>query len=626
MPGFLQAQMLLDTLDLSEVEIFSNKPDNSAGYKVFQIDSVQIRQFQTQSLSGLITSTTPVFVKSYGHGSLATSSIRGASATHTEVVWNGININSPMPGQADFSQIPVFFADKIMIYYGPGSIFQTSGGLGGSINIETKTNWQNRLNVELLQEVASFKTYSASGKVSVGNPKFQSVTRLFYLNSANNYDYDDISVSRENPPSEQRQNAVYQQKGLLQEFAWKSGKKTTISAKLWMQDNFREIPPNMLVTVPDGNENSQESLIRGLVGMEHYFAHSNLKIQSGILYNFLNYKNELSQIDADNTVTSSVNLLEHVYHGLDNLVITTRFDFDHHQVVSDNYPGTQIRNEGAFCVGANYSLLSRATFNLLLRQEMIDNKIAPFTPSFGVNFKMLKNQGLYLKANIARNFNVPSLNDLYWSPGGNHDLDFESGFSWETGLAFREQFEQVNLNAELTWFYSDIDNWILWQPDSVFSYWTPSNLKNVISKGLEAMVNANGTFAKFDWTYSLQYAFTSARNMKPVSEGDHAVNKQLIYVPEHSLNQNIGVGFGGFRLNYTLNFTGERFTTSDNSRYLPSFILHDIFVGKTLKIGKSTFHLQLMVNNLMDTQYQVIAWQPMPGRNFSFSVKYGFNK
>ena len=618
--------MNFDTLNLQAVEIFSSKLDNSAGYKVFQIDSSQITQYETQNLSELISGSTPIFVKSYGQGSLATSSIRGASATHTQVMWNGVNINSPMPGQAGFSQVPVFFIDKAKIYYGPGSIFQTSGGLGGSISLETKPNWQNSLYGDVQQQCASFETTNTSARLDIGNQKFQSSTRIFYTQSANNYDYYDIAASRENPPIEQRQNAAYRQTGLLQELAWKTGTKTALWAKFWLQDNYREIPPNMLVNAPDGNEGSHEQLARGIVGVDHFFDHASLKVQTGLLYSFMNYKNEISQIDDDNVVTSSVTSASYIFQGVENLVITTGLDYNHHRVGSDNYSGIKLRNELAAFTGVNYSIKDRAFLNLLIRQELIDNKPAPFTPSFGVSFKPVMDWGLLLKANIARNFKAPSLNDLYWSPGGNPDLQNESGFSYEAGLEYALDFSKVKLDAQVTCFYNDIDNWILWQPDSVFSYWTPSNLKNVVSKGMELSVNASGKIGKLSWSYSLQYAYTSAENVEAISENDQSVGKQLIYVPENSVNQLVGFGIFGFDLNYTLNYTGDRFTTSDNSRYLPAFTTQDLSLGKSLAIKKSVFNLQFNINNFTDKQYQVIAWQPMPGRNYSISIKYAFKK
>jgi outer membrane cobalamin receptor len=139
-------------------------------------------------------------------------------------------------------------------------------------------------------------------------------------------------------------------------------------------------------------------------------------------------------------------------------------------------------------------------------------------------------------------------------------------------------------------------------------------------------LNANGNIGKFKWNYSLQYAYTSAENTEKTSAYDLSAGKQLVYVPKNSLNQILGIAAMGFDLNYTLNFTGERYTTSDNSGYLPAFTLHDLSLGKNLLVKRSAFYFQFTIVNLADKQYHVIAWQPMPGRNFSFSVKYVFKK
>ena len=623
--NLIKGGVVVDTLDLHEVEIFGNRIDNNAGYKIYRIDTVYMQEFQSQALSELISSVTPVFIKSYGHGSLATSSIRGASATHTQVLWNGVNINSPMPGQSDFSQIPVFFADKATVDYGAGSIFQTSGGLGGSISLNTVTDWKNRFGTEVQQEFAGFNTFRTLARINAGNSRLQSTTRLFFVTSENDYRYSDIAADLENPPVKTRQNASYRQKGLLQEFAWKPADKTTLTVRLWLQDNFREIPPNMLVTVPDGNESLSGQIARGILEANHAFARSVLKVQTGILWHFFNYQNQISLIDDDNTMKSWVNSAKYVFYGVRNLTLTAAAEYNHHSVISDNFNGRQIRNEANVSLGAGYSAGGRTTVNLFLRQDMINGVPAPFIPSLGVNFKVLKKNGLYLKANMARNFHAPTLNDLYWSPGGNPSLGNESGFTWETGLLYKEAFRYLSVNTQLTWFHADINNWILWQPDTVFSYWTPSNLKNVVSKGVEFSFSANGIIGKTGWNYSLQYAYTSAQNMHSFSDDDLSTGKQLIYVPENSVSQHVGVEWSGFTFGWTLNFTGKRFTTSDNSRYLPSFVLNDIMISKMFNAGRSKFRVQFNVNNLANTQYQVVAWQPMPGRNFSFSVKYIFN-
>jgi len=626
LPFFGQAQMIFDTLDLNEVEILSRKIDKTAGFHVVTIDSSIMEDYKTKNLAELISSSGSVFIKSYGQGSLATTSFRGASAAHTQVLWNGVNINSPMPGQTDFSQIPVYFVDQVKLYYGAGSMFQTNGGLGGSVSLDNQTNWNNTLDLQLLQEVASFETYRTFATVRVGNSRFQSSTRILSASAKNDFQYLNNAANRENPPVEKRKDAAYHQKGVLQEFSLKTGNHGILSARIWAQNNFREIPPNIMVNAPEGNEKLDESFVRGLLSYDYFKRNASLTFQSGVLHSDFNYQNKISLTDASNTVNSSVNSIKYQNQFADNILISAGINFNHHEVNSENYQATKIRNEGSAHLGLNYSLKNRLNLNFIARQEIIDGKMMPFTPSLGLNYSLLKNQELNVKFNIAKNFHAPTLNDLYWNPGGNENLQNETGFSTEAGISFGKQAKALKFETSLTAFYSDIQNWIMWLPDSVYSYWSPSNLKNVISKGIEFEVKLIGKTGKVDWNYTFGYAFTSAVNKKAISENDLSGGKQLIYVPSNTFNNSVHVSYHDFSLSYTLNVAGIRYTTSDNTRYLPGFMVDDLRISRRLKWGKSIFDLQFSINNLTAQNYQVIAWQPMPGRNYRFSVSYKFGK
>lgn len=41
-----------------------------------------------------------------------------------------------------------------------------------------------------------------------------------------------------------------------------------------------------------------------------------------------------------------------------------------------------------------------------------------------------------VKASVSRNYRFPTLNDLYFLPGGNPDLKNEHGFSYDAGVSF----------------------------------------------------------------------------------------------------------------------------------------------------------------------------------------------
>ena len=112
--GFGQTNLSDSVLQLKQIQITSIRIHNfSNGAKIEKVDSNIIAQYSAKNLADLLENESPLFIKSYGLGSLATSSFRGGSAYQTAVLWNGFNINNPMYGQTDFALIPNNFLEKV---------------------------------------------------------------------------------------------------------------------------------------------------------------------------------------------------------------------------------------------------------------------------------------------------------------------------------------------------------------------------------------------------------------------------------------------------------------------------------------------------------------------------------
>ena len=144
----------------------------------------------------------------------------------------------------------------------------------------------------------------------------------------------------------------------------------------------------------------------------------------------------------------------------------------------------------------------RLNISFLLRLELADEGLLPLMPMMGFNYQLLKNEQLFINASISQNYNLPSLNDLYWYPGGNENLKAESGVEVEGGLNYSKNLKNnFSLSAGLTAYYSWINDWIQWTP-SDYRYWTPENISDVYARGLEAFVE----FFRKNWKTQLQIA------------------------------------------------------------------------------------------------------------------------
>ena len=93
-------------------------------------------------------------------------------------------------------------------------------------------------------------------------------------------------------------------------------------------------------------------------------------------------------------------------------------------------------------------------------------------------------KNLLAKAGLARNFHYPTLNDLYWQPGGNPNLKPEEGITGEAGISYTAIPFGSRVNIEVSAFSSEINHWIMWLPH-LKGYWEPVNIEKVKARGLE---------------------------------------------------------------------------------------------------------------------------------------------
>src|SRR5665213_1406037 len=117
---------------LPVVEVSSSRLNTFAsGNKSETFDSTLLNHYSTGNLADLLANESQVFIKSYGLGSLAMSSFRGAGAEQTAVLWNGFNLQSPMNGLLDLSLVPINFMDEVRLQYGGAGALWGSGAVGG---------------------------------------------------------------------------------------------------------------------------------------------------------------------------------------------------------------------------------------------------------------------------------------------------------------------------------------------------------------------------------------------------------------------------------------------------------------------------------------------------------------
>ncbi len=625
-------QMVFDTLFLNELEVLGYEVDYLATTKKSTIDSMFKQSLNNVDLGELLSSYTPVFIRSYGKGSLATASFRGTGASHTQVLWNDFRLNSPMLGQTDFSLLPNSFFDEVELHYGGASLVKSSGGFGGGINLINEPFHSGTPVVSLSQTYGSFNTWSSSAGLNLGNEKFASNTRFIYQSSKNDFPYYNDAII---PAQEMKQDkADYRNIGFTQQFSYRPNVHHILSFSTWNQWNFRNNPPLMTgVESSEWKKEYQDDIFtRNTLGWSYHKNRSRFELKAAYFYeNFTyNLQNDSDGLpDVGDTLVHSLNKTNGVFVKAKyersfqkGFELATGMDVDFESVNSNNYYEIKQRNTQSLFVQVKKDFWSRLKISLLLRTQMSDADMLPLMPLFGLNIKLLKNQDLYLRMSISRNYHLPTLNDLYWYPGGNENLKPEDGFEAEAGINYAfSAGDFLLIKTDITAHASKINNWIQWV-DTGSGYWSPENINKVFARGVEFTAHLDGHAGKSNYRIFFEYAYTRTSNVNETSN-DINDDDQLIYIPRHTGNGLISWGYRLYYINWNVHYVGEQNTIGSK---LPAYVLNDVAIGKQWDFEKVGLEARFKVNNLFDTDYQAVLWRPMPGRNYEIFLSFKLNR
>ncbi len=608
LPFQVKSQPLIsrDTVKINEV-IISGKKVNDVlpGFRMVLVDSSIMKKFSHGTVAEAISYDSPIYIKNYGAGGTATSSLRGTGASGTQVTWNGMIIDNPMLGQSDLSIFSAGITDKIEIYYGGASMEQYSGASGGLISLTSKPSFIKQTSISLKPAIGSFGKYSGQVMVETGTTEFQSVTRAFYQEIENNFSYIN-KVSGVESFRDTRKNNEISQKAIIQEFHKKT-QGGLLSAHFWYQLADRNLPSS-IISEYAGESQNDESL-RTIVSYE---GGSGFSIAGSWMNSALAYHNSLARIESRNRA-QGLTLRTKFKRQIGNKArLGFSLNEQYTRVGSNNYSGRAERNSADGALSIENLNSERIKGSFLIRQTLFNKKF--LTPDFsaGIRLKPVLAKDYFLRYNVSRSSRIPTMNDLHWNPGGNPDLKNEYALLSELSLEMEETLNTVSIHSELALFRNLLKDMIVWRPGE-FSYWSASNLKNVTTKGIETSSTLRYKSGNLISALRLGYSYTIAMD----SENSQ---KQLIYVPGHMANGSLQVKYGMFYSSWLTNVTGLRYTSESNQSYLPSYAVSSFTFGIEHVTGWGNFHISFDIDNIFNADYQNIAYYPLPGRSFELRL------
>ncbi|MDP2041746.1 MAG: TonB-dependent receptor [Algoriphagus sp.] len=599
--GFVPMQ---DTVSLEQVEVYAAPLDRFAqGQKLVNFDSKVLEAYAARSLGDLLQEQSPVFVRQYGAGMLASPSFRGTSAGHTAIFWNGLPVNSPSLGQSDLSILPVEAIDQAQLHFGSSGALFGNEAIGGSLHLGSKTEFGKGFQGKISQTIGSFGLFNSAISGGFSSKMFSTKSRFYRQFAQNDFSYRDIS--RPGTPETKAQNAAVEQLGFVQDFAWNVSSKSQFKAAFWWNKADRQIQPVMGSNTTD--RQSDEN-VRAVLDYFRFGTTSVWNLKTGFVRDnqfFNESQNQTRQFFLASDWDFAKGKSWQYKAGVRSTFI--RGDLS-------TYAATDQRFE--FYQSARWQTAENLTVSLNLRQFAYHDNFIPFLPGIGGDWKFWEGekQELLLKASLGKGFKAPTLNDRFWNPGGNPDLLPEESVNGEIGLNWLKK-GAFSWDQSLTYYRMQVENWIIWLPRG--SIWSPENIREVQNQGIEYQGNAKWKSGKWNWEMGLSYTFSQALDLT----SEPANPRQLPYTPQHQANGNLSAGIGGVAVNLSSFYVGQRAIGTGNARILDSYQIWNAGLRFTdLKWGKTRFPISFQVLNLLDRDYQVLYLRAMPGRSYQLNL------
>lgn len=644
---------------IQSVDITGRRPMREIGVQRTQIDSVLLRENISASLADALSSGTTIFIKSYGRATLATASFRGTAPSHTQVTWNGMKVNSPMLGQVDFSMIPAYFIDQAAVYHGASSVGITGGGLGGAVALATEAPREAGFGLRYVQGAGSFSTFDEFLHFTYQGKRWSSSTRILYSSSENNFRYrnynskefttdDQGQITGTAYPLQRNRNGGFRDLHLMQELYYTTRGGSRLSLSAWWLDSHR----GLAMLSSDRNTERQkkntqdERTLRMVAGWEQLRQGLRLSARAGYTYTDLRYLLLMdpegqgrfqTMTDARSRIHTLYAEAEAEYALRDKWLFTAGITAHQHQVQSgdrsviDHITGergdtlySQSRFEFSARAAVKWRPVPRLGLAADLRWELYGNRATPPIPAFFADYLLSQRGKVVVKASAARNYRFPTLNDLYFRPGGNPRLRPERGWTYDAGAEFAIKGPRAGIRGSATWFDSRIDDWILWIGSAKTGIYTPLNIRRVHSYGIETKLTADAAAGR-DWhlTFDGNFAWTRSINEgDPFSPADQSVGKQLVYIPVYSSAFTARATWRRWTLSYKWSWYSERYTMTSNDlgtlgRVRP-YLMNDIALERSFECRWAAFSLKGCIYNLFNEEYETVLSRPMPRLNCSF--------
>jgi vitamin B12 transporter len=568
LPAFAETVVVSASLEAEDRE---NVP---ASVTVVDKDEIEARQADT--LSEAISTVPGLTISQAGPPGQQTSLfVRGAESEQTLLLWNGIPLNDPYFGGANWQFVPTDGVERIEVARGPFSALYGSNAVGGVVSVFTGARQGGTFTAEGGED----------GYLRGGLAAGTDVGRL-RLDVTGHVRRGDGEVA----------NSFYDSQEMVARGLWTVRSGISVGLMARGNDSKTGIPFVSGEPNPEGDiswdEREVAVPVRAALGSWEVEALlSQTRFDSAYRDPDDPFGFTASDTESKGTRGRAVATWR---HGEDLWVAfgseAERLEVTNSSSFGTNLDGAHQRTWAMFGQGSwGHGPLR---FDLGLRRD--DNDVYGAKTSLRTGLVLNAGAGVRLRASYGEAFRAPSLGELFFPFTGNPDLQPETGESFEVGI----EREAGGWRLGLTGFENRQTNLI----DFDFVDFRNVNVGRARSRGIEGEVGYRRGLFDASW---------NATRMKAE---DRITGLELLRRPKWSSNLVLSIRPGDWTFNLEGRYVGERpdvdpitFQRAENTDYLRV----DLAARWKALPWLSPY---ARVQNVADEEYQEILGYPAPGR------------
>ncbi len=577
---------------------------------------------QSGNLGRRLELSPSLYSRSYGGaGALQTAALRGAAASGTLVLIDGVPQRDVLAGDFNLATLPVADIDSVAVLRGGGSHFFGSSAIGGVISIDTIPD-RDRNEVRI--GGGSFDT--AMMQVSLARVD-KGWAAIHAERSSGNFRFQD----RDNRVRRRQNNAAQSVQGQFGARIPMPGEHR-LYARVYGSMVETDIPGPLSTPTPDAHQSDVDG--RAVLDWQSNVRDWNLRIQGVVDGDRLMFYDDIFVARDSPSINRSLNWsgygqADRSFDSGTKLMVNGERRLETVELRGRN----EKRHLWALGTAVQQTLFDNYGIQGAVRLDGELNRDLQVLPSVGGWWWIVPDQ-LVARTEFHRSFRDPTFNELYWPSSalasGNPDARPES--AWGYGGSLTSQWRWLSGTAAA--YLERANDLLVWQPTN--GVWTPDNLGAVRLHGIE--LDADSGYkpivvgGAFSWNRAENGDPEVVRDVEVIRQRRDALDQagtcplasgspQLIYRPLYRGSAWGGVEFETVRAVIGTRITGERPASVDNTTCMPSAatMWANLTVAPTLG-----WQIELNMDNLLDRRYEEISGFPAESRSIGGTVTAEF--